>query len=37
MKLLFLIIFLFLVACSSNKKVPKPIGTIYKIVTGDFR
>tara|TARA_Y100001972_G_scaffold54488_1_gene67221 strand:- start:777 stop:890 length:114 start_codon:yes stop_codon:yes gene_type:complete len=37
MKLLFLIMFIFLVSCSSNKKVPKPVGTLYKIVTGDFR
>jgi len=37
MRLLFLIMFIFLISCSSNKKVPKPLGTIYKIVTGDFR
>jgi len=33
---LFIVLFL-LTSCSSNNKVPKPIGTIYKIVTGDIR
>tara|TARA_R100001460_G_scaffold6477_1_gene17015 strand:- start:401 stop:559 length:159 start_codon:yes stop_codon:yes gene_type:complete len=28
---------LFLTSCSSTKEIPKPIGTIYKIITGDFR
>tara|TARA_R100000908_G_C3740728_1_gene137373 strand:- start:1249 stop:1407 length:159 start_codon:yes stop_codon:yes gene_type:complete len=33
--LIFLLIFL--TSCSSNNKVPKPIGTLYKIITGDIR
>tara|TARA_Y100001937_G_scaffold32888_1_gene46843 strand:+ start:101 stop:259 length:159 start_codon:yes stop_codon:yes gene_type:complete len=33
--LIFLLILLS--SCSSNNKIPKPIGTLYKIVSGDIR
>jgi len=37
MKLFLLFILLMLVSCSTNNKTPKPLGTIYKILTGDLR
>jgi hypothetical protein len=32
-----IIILILLTSCSSNNKVPKPIGTVYKVITGDIR
>jgi len=37
MKLFLLFTLLILVSCSTNNKTPKPLGTIYKILTGDLR